>query len=349
MIATHPDCPPGVTLLADHLDTALAAGEDLLGCRLDARADLDERDAASAPEAMDRFVARAMQLEASLLLRVLQVRRLSGEISRTDSTLKSIGGLFRAQTDLLQVLIDSRSRGSDAIALARAGDGHAYLRSRGLLAPEAAAPSPYEAVVVSEAFRVGGVVPLGGLLDLVSGFLDFIDARYGLYQAEPTTDISLATGDTTMPGVVSVFPGSLPAFGAAAPADEAEAPADADEAGLDDASLSADSVDVMAAADGAMRCDPGASDDKDHDDDAILITAALDDAPLAPALSQADEARLACDLAAELASDDVAGNAGVPDSVDDKPGAAPARPDSADHDTLRRSLKAMLAEVHRPV
>ena len=183
MIGIHPDCPPGVVLLADHLDAALAVGEDLLASALPARADLDEADAETAPDALDGFVRRLRHLEASLLLRLLQARRLAGEIGRADLALRAAGALFRAQTGALHDVIADAGRGADA-SLSRAGDSHAYLRSRGLIAPEAAAPSPYAGLAIDEAFPVGGAARLGQVLDLVSALLDLLDARFGLYARE---------------------------------------------------------------------------------------------------------------------------------------------------------------------
>lgn len=187
MIGTNPDCPPGVSLFADHLDAALAAGEDLLSASLAARADLDEVDPQGAPEALDAFVHRLYQLESSLVLRLLQARKLSVEIARADPEMKSIAALFRAQTDALHDLITGAENGAESL-LARAGDSHAYIRSRGLIAPEAAAPSPFETLVVDENLRVGGVVPLGPILDFVATTLDFLDVRFGLFMPDLPDD-----------------------------------------------------------------------------------------------------------------------------------------------------------------
>lgn len=189
MIGLNPDCPPSVTLLADHLDSALAAGEDLMASTLAARSDLDEADTEAAPEALDDFVRHLMKLESALLLRVLQARRLSADLGQVDGTLKAAGLLFKAQTDALEDLIFRAGR-TAAAKLTRPGDGHAYLRARGLIAPEAAAPSPFECVAVSEAFRVGGVAPLGLLLDMVSSLLDLLDARFGLYAPDATEELA---------------------------------------------------------------------------------------------------------------------------------------------------------------
>lgn len=193
MIGINPDCPPGVALLADHLDASLAAGEDLLASSLAARADLDEVDPQSAPEALDAFVQRLLQLESSLVLRLLQARRLSVEIARADPTMKSVASLFRAQTDTLHDMIAGAGRTPDG-ALTRAGDSHAYIRSRGLIAPEAAAPSPFETLSVDESFRVGGVAPLSQILDFASSTLDLLDARFGLYMPDLPDEPSAGAG-----------------------------------------------------------------------------------------------------------------------------------------------------------
>ncbi len=215
MIGIHPDCPPSIALLADHLDAALAAGEDLLVASLPARADLDEIDSETAPEALDAFVRRLLQLEASLLLRVLQARRLAVEIGRADSALKAAGALFRAQTDTLHELVLRAGRTPEG-GLVRSGDSHAYLRSRGLIAPEAAAPSPFESISVGEDFRVGGIAVLSQILDLVSSVLDLLDARFGLYAPEMAEDVrspaaptqggaNVASGEQDTPSLETVI------------------------------------------------------------------------------------------------------------------------------------------------
>jgi hypothetical protein len=207
MIGINPDCPPGVALLADHLDASLAAGEDLLASTLAARADLDEADPQAAPEALDTFVRRLLQLESSLVLRLLQARRLSVEIGRADPTLKGVAALFRAQTDTLHDLVAGAGRSAEG-ALARAGDSYAYIRSRGLIAPEAAAPSPFETLAVDDSFRIGGVVALSQILDFVSTTLDLLDVRFGLYMPdlpdEPLADRAEAPREVAAPTLGSL-------------------------------------------------------------------------------------------------------------------------------------------------
>jgi hypothetical protein len=170
-----------------------------------------------------------MQLEASFLLRVLRARRLATAIGRADAALKTAGDLFRAQTELLQELVQSAGESAEG-QLIRAGDSHAYLRSRGLIAPEAAAPSPFESVTVSEAFRIGGVAQVGQMLDLVSALLDLLDARYGLYSPDVEYEDSSPEAEVGRPAAAEAGEDIRPqapseAMAGAAETDAAEATA----------------------------------------------------------------------------------------------------------------------------
>ena len=180
MSGFNPDLPPGIALVADHLDAVLAIGEDLLGERLPPRADLDEVDADGAPFALDQFVRQLRQREAALLLRLLQCRRLLVDGGAGGRTLKSAATLFRAQTDALSELIAKATR-EEARAIPAPVDSLSYLRSRSVIAPEAAQLSPFEAAGATEAFRVGGVAPLGAIMDMVAALLDLLDSHFDLY------------------------------------------------------------------------------------------------------------------------------------------------------------------------
>jgi hypothetical protein len=180
MSGFNPDLPPGIALVADHLDAVLAIGEDLIAERLPPRADLDELDADGAPYALDRFVRELRQREAALLLRLLQCRRLLVDIGSGGRTFKSAAALFRAQTDALSDLIAKATR-EEARAIPAPVDSLSYLRSRSVIAPEAAQLSPFEAAGATEAFRVGGVAPLGAIMDMVAALLDLMDSHFDLY------------------------------------------------------------------------------------------------------------------------------------------------------------------------
>ena len=168
-----------VYLLADHLDAALAAGEDLLASRLDALADLEPIDDGG-EHALAQFVSRLERLEASFMGRVLHARRRLDELPRHDIELKPVSALFFSSTGLLVDLI-GHFKQSPQQQFDVGGDQIPFLRERGLLARDAAGLPQYTAVVVTEAYRIGGVIELGPLMDMVAGLLDLLDRRYDLY------------------------------------------------------------------------------------------------------------------------------------------------------------------------
>ena len=97
---------PGICLLADHLDAALAAGEDLLAEQLAPAADREAATAGTAGgDAVGDFVRRLAHREAAIVARVLQARRRIAELPRLDRAMQSLLGLFQAQTSGLLDLI----------------------------------------------------------------------------------------------------------------------------------------------------------------------------------------------------------------------------------------------------
>lgn len=174
--------PAVVYLLADHLDAALAAGEDLLKSTLswnggDARAsDL----LASSRRAEREAVDAVRKLELLLLARVLKSRESARDLAKAESFFKSIAGLYTSGT---AIVADAAQEMADETAYAfDAGDGvTAYLRSRGLIAAEEAAPLEAALLPVTEDLLIAGRMPLGTLLDLIATFLDTLETHYELY------------------------------------------------------------------------------------------------------------------------------------------------------------------------
>jgi hypothetical protein len=185
-----------IYLLADHLDAALAAGEDLLAIRLSPTADLggEDEDAAAA---LSRFVARLRRLEGSILARVLQVRRRLADLPRNDVDIRPAARLFVASTDLLVDLVETFGERPET-RFNRGDDPLPFLRERGLVAPEAAGLPPYQAVEVAESYRIGAVVELGPLMDMIAGLLDLLDRRYDLYGTDGIPMPVALSGDESM-------------------------------------------------------------------------------------------------------------------------------------------------------
>jgi hypothetical protein len=174
--------PAVVYLLADHLDTALAAGEDLLKSTLrwnagDARA-LDGLTEQRHEERAAIDAART--LEMVLLARVLKSRESARELAKIEGQFKLIARLYASGTE---IVADAASGLADETAYAfDAGDGiTAYLRSRGLIAEDDPAPLEAASLTVTEQFLVAGRMQLGALLDLIAMFLDTLETHYELY------------------------------------------------------------------------------------------------------------------------------------------------------------------------
>ncbi len=173
--------PAVVYLLADHLDSALAAGEDLLKCTLswnggDARSDSLTEQRREEREAFNA----ARTLEMLLLARVLKSRESAQQLAKIDSHFKLIARLYTSGTE---IVADAASELADETAYAfDTGDGiTAYLRARGFIAKDEPAPLEAASLPVTEQFLVAGQMNLGALLDLIAMFLDTLETHYELY------------------------------------------------------------------------------------------------------------------------------------------------------------------------
>ncbi len=175
MIGVKDDVDPGVYLLADHLDVALAVGEDLQ--KLDVDLSGNDEDAS---QALATFVARVSSLEANLIGRLLQARRRVAELKVRDAAMRSVFALFLAETTLLLDIV--RTYGEIDQARFNTGDDRtAYLRSRRLVADHIAGATAAKWIAIDDGFSVGGMLRLGGLLDIVSACLGALDSGYGIY------------------------------------------------------------------------------------------------------------------------------------------------------------------------
>lgn len=174
--------PQCACLLADHLDAVLAAGEDLLQVQSEPVPDgLDPVDAIFNARAAQRAaIERIRTLEVAILARVLKARERAAELSRADPRFKVTARLFTAGTT---TLADAVATCSDStIHDFQTGEGlTAYVRSRGLIAPDAAGLPETEIITVSETFLLACAIPLGELMDLAAGFLDSMEQHFELF------------------------------------------------------------------------------------------------------------------------------------------------------------------------
>ena len=170
--------PPAAYMLADHLDAALASGEDILaaGRKLAERGDT----AISQPVALRSSVELIRALELALITRVLKAREWSQTLAKVDARFKRSAQLFMGGT---ASLVDAIAEFADAThSDFDTGDGMtAYFRSRGVIDAEAPALSEVTGALVTEAFRVTGRIELGPLLDMIASYLDNLEAHFLLF------------------------------------------------------------------------------------------------------------------------------------------------------------------------
>ena len=178
-----------IYLLGDHLDAALAMGEDLLAEKLALL------DAAETPtrghllrqsRALNQFLATVRCLELAMTARLLEARRRAEELKRREGRLRPLAALLAAGTaplvDAVAELGDTSTRDFDT------GDtASAFLRSRNLIARDAAGFAGMAQLAVSEDYLVAGRVRLGTLLDLIAAFLDALDDQFDLYPEEASS------------------------------------------------------------------------------------------------------------------------------------------------------------------
>jgi hypothetical protein len=199
---------PTIYLLSDHLDAALAMGEDLLTERVvlaEAEQKLNmSRLLRQSAEVAD-FLDSVRTLELSLIARLLQARRRAEEIKRTETRLKPLISLFVGGT---AALVDAAEELGDTTnqAFATGDAAQAFLRSRGILARDAAGLEQLSQLVVTEEFLVAARIRRGTLMDLVATFLDTLDVMFDLSQDEPTVETAPAsvTAEAQEPAVVAV-------------------------------------------------------------------------------------------------------------------------------------------------
>ena len=177
-----PDAPVSVYLLAEHLDAALAAGEDLTSV-LYYRPGPPPREADEIAElraGQRDAIERMRTFELALLSRVIKGRDWATELALSEEKFAMMARLYLSGT---VILLDAIGECADISAADfDAGDGLlAYVRSRGLIAQDAAALSDTAPLVAGEDFLVVRRIPLGPLLDLIATFLDTLEAEYDLF------------------------------------------------------------------------------------------------------------------------------------------------------------------------
>jgi hypothetical protein len=187
---------PSIYLLGDHLDAALAMGEDLLTEKvaLDAPAGKSPlRTWMRQNRDLNDFLTTVRTLEYAMTARLLQARKRAEDLKRSENRLRPLIALFVAGT---APLADAAAElgDTDARDFQSADAALTFLRSRGLLAADAAGLEGLPRLAISEDYQIAGRIRLGTLLDLVATFLDTLDLVFDLYA--DATDVGSRTAET---------------------------------------------------------------------------------------------------------------------------------------------------------
>ncbi len=178
--------PHSVYLLAEHLDAALAAGEDLARVRyVWTEAPPRSAEAIAKIRAGQRgAVERIKTFELTLIARLLKAREWAAAVASDDERFSGVTRLYVAGT---AILLDAVAECGDLSAtdFDTGDDLIAYLRSRGLIAEDAPAIADTAPIAAGDGFLVARRVPLGVLLDLVATFLDALEAEFDLFVELP--------------------------------------------------------------------------------------------------------------------------------------------------------------------
>lgn len=187
--------PLSVYMLADHLDAALAAGEDLMTRGGDWRALAETPADPSGFILRQRTVAEEVRsLELMLVARILKARNHASSLAECDDRFRAIAKLFVSGT---AILLDAVEESGDARAtdFDTADDIVAYVRSRGLIAPDAPAVRVASDLTIDDNFLVAKRIALGPLLDMAAAFLDALDVQYELFGGDAPTAANARSTD----------------------------------------------------------------------------------------------------------------------------------------------------------
>lgn len=174
--------PACVYLLAENLDAVLAAGEDLMREAVTWTSPVDGRDwEVAALRAKRRAQIDTIKtLEMIVAARALKSRERAEELAKRDPRFWPMARLYTAGTAIMVEAaadLGYRPHGN----FETGGGLVAYLRGRGLIAPDAASPEEGASLKLGEDFLIGRHIRLGTLMDLAAMFLDTLETHYDLF------------------------------------------------------------------------------------------------------------------------------------------------------------------------
>jgi hypothetical protein len=192
MAAETNRAPLSVYMLADHLDGALAAGEDLIRRGGDWRQWAEKGVTTTARDLLvqRKILEDVRGFELILTAHILKARDHAATLAKIDKRFGPVATAFAAGT---AQLLDAAEEAGDATMIDfETGDSVlAYVRSRGLIAPHAANITSAAHLTIDDQFLIARRIALGPLLDMAATFLDALDIHYELFaeeDGEPAVD-----------------------------------------------------------------------------------------------------------------------------------------------------------------
>ena len=184
------DIPLVAYQLADHLDAALAAAEDLAEAgRAWVPASARESVELAAEMAAERqVIERVRTFEAMLIGRVLKARKRAQVLANEAGDFAGMTRLFVGGTaplvDAVEELGDS-TRTDFETGECRV----AYLRQRGVIAADAAdLPDERHIELGGDTFLIAGRIALAPMVEMIVAFLDALEAHYDLWPDDDDGD-----------------------------------------------------------------------------------------------------------------------------------------------------------------
>ena len=173
-------------LLADLLETIEVTADELMDQRLgalDKAGPAEDGDTAvqNRLAALRKFVRLVRELELSLLGKLEQARVRASTVARGDWRLRPIMSMFTSGTQALADHIASPA-GRAAMRFDGSNEVVPFLRSRELLAPMAKHYDGAAEILVTDSFRLLGLIKLSDLLQRCEVALNALDAHYDLYE-----------------------------------------------------------------------------------------------------------------------------------------------------------------------
>jgi hypothetical protein len=175
-----------IYLLTDHLDAALALGEDMCQQRVllyPITPGTGEVALLRQQGELATFVSTVYAMELGVVMRLLQARKRIAELRAMETRFKPFFSGFIGGTALLVDAVEGFSTASsDAYRLG--ASPLAFMISRGLVPEETTRLPDNTEIVVGADYRVAGGIPLGALMDMLAGFLDGLEIAFELYPKE---------------------------------------------------------------------------------------------------------------------------------------------------------------------